>query len=1581
MEISSVGVCSKTKSLDPEKVFKSEEVEVTKNKTDGKFEGWLGNGEADETKKRKDAVNIEEAGERKKFKRNIGIEDDDNTQRDTSPVGVGHKINGFDIVGSNNICDDGVIIPKRPRGSFGRSKFSKNHLLKPLTVSGGSVESDELKHEVSSDSLETFTQQTDKLTVRSDKRKNKGTVVSKANKKRESTAVNGDLVEPIGSMGSKDQVTKLNDDTGTFDSPGVSSKSTSVETMGKLNGKLKDKTRSIVKKKGIVGNQKLEEESAAYGSSHLEKGEGADLVLNDKDSASKRNGSNRRKRKMSASSSENTVAKKVESSINNKVDTLDVDPDDDLEQNAARMLSSRFDPSCTGFSSTNRTLALLSANDESFLEEPTANVDIEGADRVLRPRRHQKGKGTSRKRRHFYDIHSDDMDAHWFLNRKIKIFWPLDESWYYGLVDDYDAEKNLHHIKYDDRDEEWIRLENERFKLLLLPSEVPHKPNNIDNQSEGTHKEDSNEDNGSKQAFMATHMESEPIISWLPRSSHLVNSSSSTSLKKKKISHFPSNNSLDVHKPSCSSAFLDVSIGDKKKETFVQESIDSNGGHLPIVYVRKRYRSVTDVAPCSLNSTSVFKLDTTIINDKKFEICISLWPMLKYLLGVDISWLLHDILLLQHGMIVTMWPTVDLEVLFVDNVVGLRLYLFEGCLNKAVAFVFLVMKSFCEPEKNESLNQQIPVTSIRFKLSFFKNLKKQKVSAYYSFSKVREFNWKYLDSELQPHCLFSKQLPLSECTYDNIKLLEAGTHHSLVPYSGETAPRQVFRKKSNTVAVPLLSSSRLSASVPGIRPSTIYSLRQGNLPTFSLSFTAAPNFFLGLHLKLLLEHSISLQEHAVDDYNHVDDHYESSSETTSKSHEDATSNVNVGPVESSELVLNENHADKSVVSSYKYEGDNQLSPQVDLPKDIAGPSHLKGLSVEIPTPDEICRDFQKTPGSQQGSELTWNVNNGVIYTPNSKGSRSLWHQSKSSPFGDPLHPWANRKADFIGNGFGNGPKKPRTQVQYSLPSREIINFKNKGQTQSGLPYQRIRKAHDNKKTFDASKGPRRNLEMVACDANLLVNSAVIGWRERGARVFLEAADQNDFKLVVKCNGQVKYTYKVHQDLQSGSTNRYTHAMMWKGGKDWTLEFPDRSQWVLFKEMHEECHNRNIRAASIKNIPIPGVRLIEDSGDEQERTTFVRSRGYFRQVKNDVEMAMDGSRVLYDMDSEDEKWVRSTCEGSEDDMISDELFEKVMDMFEKVSYAQKRDHFTSEEIEELIAKVSPLQEAKSIYDHWRDKRQRKGMPLVRQLQPPLWEKYQQTCREWNQSKPRPIAGGNSGSQGKASACDKPPMFAFCLKPRGLELLHKGSKHRPHKKISLSGHSHAFLGDHDTHPSSGRRVNGYAFGDDRAESSDVSPQVNKMYSSPREPAHFYLDGAESADWNHQLRIQRNNSRSIRTAASPSIRKAVTRNNGKRQYNTHPEWRSNQPSPRYAHQGQLVLSGSDLDEFRLRDASSAAKHARNMAKLKRERAQKLMLSADLAIHKAVSALMTAEAIKASCTGDGDERTRSTSTTTSTG
>ncbi|XP_076893527.1 uncharacterized protein LOC143545533 [Bidens hawaiensis] len=258
-------------------------------------------------------------------------------------------------------------------------------------------------------------------------------------------------------------------------------------------------------------------------------------------------------------------------------------------------------------------------------------------------------------------------------------------------------------------------------------------------------------------------------------------------------------------------------------------------------------------------------------------------------------------------------------------------------------------------------------------------------------------------------------------------------------------------------------------------------------------------------------------------------------------------------------------------------------------------------------------------------------------------------------------------------------------------------------------------------------------------------------------------------------------------------------------------------------------------------------------------------------------------LVQQRDSEDEQWV------GREDSISDEVFEKVMDLFEKHSYAQKRDQFTSEEIEELIASVSPVQDAKSVYDYWWEKRQRKGIPLIRQLQPPLWEIYQKRCREWEKQNLQSTMSPLSGSREKVSTAeDKPPMFAFCLKPRWLELLNKGSRHRPQKKISLSSQKDVSVDNSGGHHSSGKQKKG--------------------------------------------------------------RKSVALN-------------------------KLAAGGLDLDDLRAREALTTLKHARVKAKLMRERARKLMMSADEAVQKAAAVLMAAEAMKGSCTATGNDDPSTTS------
>ncbi|XP_059641468.1 uncharacterized protein LOC132283525 isoform X2 [Cornus florida] len=1504
--------------------------------------------------------------------------------------------------------------------------------------------------------------------------------------------------------GSVDQITKLNGKHKKFEGNQISktprpsgSKANSVFQVVKLNGdSAVNAGTPKVKRKTTFNDSNGNRNSRGNISRHVKEKDGH-LVVNSGDSSSRKRRSNHRKRKDLASGSENIV-EKIEPSVDNLIKISDDFHDEDeenLEQNAARMLSSRFDPSCTGFSSKSRSSASPSASGLSFLLPFSHDFDNQGADslaglesaladsasRVLRPRKQSKEKGHSRKRRHFYEILSRDLDAYWVLNRRIKVFWPLDESWYYGLVNDYDPERELHHIKYDDRDEEWINLHNERFKLLLLPSEVPGKEEPKRSDLGNVHADSRERDlNMDCDNYTGSYMDSEPIISWLARSSHRVKSSPFGVLKKQKTSHLSPNfvppltdrvddahGGLDVgssendkNKPSCLPALPDRTTDICRDEkSSLKCTTSSTNNKQPVVYFRKRFRRrdeglghlpednnacgsapETSLAPVienyldSVQSSGLLKLTLPFIESKefRFDLHFSALAVLKYTFGAENFWLYRTVLLLQYGTIMTTWPVVHLEMLFIDNIVGLRFLLFEGCLKQAVALVFLILTVFHQPNEQEKYaGLQLPATSIRFKLSCSRDLRKQHVFAFYSFSKVKNWKWLYLDHKLQRHCMLTRQLPLSECTYDNIKALEGGCNRlNISSVGGEYSLCEGSRRKTTRGILPIGVSSNANMS----QSSSSVGVKHGKLLPFALSFTAAPTFFLSLHLKLLMENSvacISLHDHdsmyslehfkhtgrqILDDCTLAEDCSENASEITPGSNleislrqaasfakprlgTDAISVCNDGGwVQSSQNFQDGrlNVAGTSVCS--KFPGENAVDVVVELPKcgcndlesekdhaplgqsDSRCFSCLNGLRVEIPSFDQVERPADgRTNSAQLSSGMGCNLSNGVICSPNPTGPRTMWHRNRnsasSSSCGDLSHVWLDGKANFIRNGFGNGPKKPRTQVQYALPFGGFdFSAKNKTHNQKGVPYRRIRRANEHR-SLDGSRSSQRNLELLTCDANVLITHGDRGWRECGARVVLELAEHNEWKLAVELSGTTKYSYKATQFLQPGSsTNRYTHAMMWRGGKDWVLEFPDRGQWMIFKEMHEECYNRNIRAASVKNIPIPGVRLIEESDDNGTEVPFVRSSTmYFQQVETDAEMAMDPLRILYDMDSEDEQWIldkkSSDADESNFEEISEDLFEKMMDMFEKVAHAKQCDHFTSDELKELMVGVGPMEVIKVIHEHWQQKRRRKGMPLIRQLQPPLWEMYLQQVKEWEQAMTKANTGLSSGCQEKTPPIEKPPMFAFCLKPRGLEVPNRGSKQRSQRKFPVSGHGYSVLGDQDGL---------HAFGNNH-EYSDASPlpQTSMRTFSPRHtgvPGYFALK-TDGSEWNHHPKLHRNKSRKIETFLSPNSprmvasynQRAIGKRNGAHRWNMGlPEWPSQSQkhyqSEGYQRHGIEQLDDSDLDEFRLRDASGAAQHALNMAKLKREKAQRLLYRADLAIHKAVVALMTAEAIKAS-------------------
>ncbi|KAK9682555.1 hypothetical protein RND81_10G082000 [Saponaria officinalis] len=1399
------------------------------------------------------------------------------------------------------------------------------------------------------------------------------------------------------------------------------------------------------------------------------------------------------------------------------------DDEENLEENAARMLSSRFDPSCTGFSScgsisrlplTNGLSDTIFSNSDTTRPISLAESNIassDGGDGAGKPRDQQNGKSMSKIRRRFYEVLCRDCDSYWLLNRRIKVFWPLDKSWYLGHVIGYDSEKELHHVKYDDREEEWIDLQNERFKLFLFPSEVPGKVGKKQSTTQDEHSQSAKKVQPADMELEQdsnNYMDSEPIISWLGRSS-LLKPPSVGIRKRQRISDESTKSSLSLAREGKTELIENleqlevksfggnvnslangsdvqnnpsVSLSDVK---LLEPKAVSNNKRSLKVYFRRRFHKrsqqpsthVPDLCqsseelplcetsklvdsldlgvdlllsmaesccPCKRLGLNEFIWDVDVSGRLNLIIPVTSLKVLRCELSLPVPFVDNNLFgsrcynMHQRGDLISLSPMVRLEILFVDNSAGLRFLLFEGCLMQAVSFVFLVLVVF-QSNKNYS-GQQLPATSVRFQFSGLRSLAKQLVFTFYNFTEVVSSKWSYLDRKLIKHCVLTKHLPPPECTYDNISALRNGCQLPFVPKHATATDIHEGPMQQG------LSKSPEQSSV--VKLSRVTSDIDDKLLSFALRFAAAPKFFVSLHLKLLMEHSLSSSSLGEQDLVSSMDCSVDNGGLLGADKRVVKDNTVISnfplDVSSGAMLSSKSNMESCLLSDL---GDNVLSVNIDeviakpscsfsgCPENedisqidkktsqVAEPDHCAlprehfsddnqlssvaaevgcdpkaNLAIEIPSPNSngSLADGE-VRSAQHHSDSAVVSNDGVVHS-SSPTPQSEFHSCKISDVSPSasacLSPsCSGRKADFLRNGLGTGPKKPRTQVSYST-SHVGTDFNNKNNFLhgKGFSHKRIRRANE-KKTLENFGTSTRNMEAISCLANCLVTVGDRGWRECGARVVLELVNDNEWRLAVKMSGDTKYSHKAHQFLQPGSTNRYTHAMMWKGGKDWILEFTDRSQWTIFKEMHEECYNRNLRAASMKNIPIPGVRLIEETDDFVPDVPYMRpSPKYHRQLETDVDIAMNPSHVLYDMDSDDEQWVikhrglDSNEHGYE--FVSDEMFEKIMDAFEKYAYANQCDHFSLDELEDIMTGFGPVDLVINIYEYWREKRQRKGMPLIRHLQPPLWEKYQQQVKEWEQAA---LSAPPSGSSENPAIVEKPAMFAFCLKPRGLEMPHRGSKHRPQKKLPIGFLSHGVLGDPDSlHSPVGRRLHGFPLGDDRLVCSAYNQGISEFSPvlhgstrsfSPRDAGgsigYFSLnnDGFERNYYSKRHKIKSKRLSFIPPYcdqfASFNHRTMNKRSTGHMRNMGSAEWPSQmnyQPDGFQRHNIEQV-SPSVLDEFRLRDAASAARHAVSVAKLKRENARRMLCRADLAMHKAVAAIMTAEAVKASYTEPNDD------------
>ncbi|XP_077241232.1 uncharacterized protein LOC143881824 [Tasmannia lanceolata] len=261
-----------------------------------------------------------------------------------------------------------------------------------------------------------------------------------------------------------------------------------------------------------------------------------------------------------------------------------------------------------------------------------------------------------------------------------------------------------------------------------------------------------------------------------------------------------------------------------------------------------------------------------------------------------------------------------------------------------------------------------------------------------------------------------------------------------------------------------------------------------------------------------------------------------------------------------------------------------------------------------------------------------------------------------------------------------------------------------------------------KELDSASIDLKQNIDSLHCSVNILVVESDRCRRECGAEVMLECSDSKEWLLVVKARGLTRYLHKA-QEMKPSTSNHYTHAMMWSCESGWKLEFCDRKDWSVFKELHRECCERNMQGATVRIIPVPGVREVFGYGDG-EAVPFVRPEVYITTSDDEVRRALVSENTNYDMDSVDEEWLdQLNCNFLDSDgsagHISEDNFEKIIYVFEKAAYIHPDNVSDENRAISLCLDLGRRDMVAAVYEYWLRKRKQKNSGLVRvfQGQPP------------------------------------------------------------------------------------------------------------------------------------------------------------------------------------------------------------------------------------------------------------------------
>lgn len=309
---------------------------------------------------------------------------------------------------------------------------------------------------------------------------------------------------------------------------------------------------------------------------------------------------------------------------------------------------------------------------------------------------------------------------------------------------------------------------------------------------------------------------------------------------------------------------------------------------------------------------------------------------------------------------------------------------------------------------------------------------------------------------------------------------------------------------------------------------------------------------------------------------------------------------------------------------------------------------------------------------------------------------------------------------------GRPPSLFRAQRVNGALASEFFRIRHDGDQFSSAAPNCLLGSSDKRSSTSNTKAPKSALRVStqdvcvsSCSANLLVIETDKCYREEGATITLELSASKQWLLVVKKNGAKRYSLTAQRVMRPSGSNRISHDTIWTSDDGWKLEFPNKQDWLVFKELYKECSERNIQSSAASVIPVPGVQEVSIPVDSDFKP-FVRSDSYITVKDDELIRALVNKSANYDMDSDDEEWLAKLNEdlygGREmEELVSPESFELIIDAHEKGFHSNPDENFDEQASCDFCVHLERREVVEAIHKYWIKKRKQKRSALLRIFQ--------------------------------------------------------------------------------------------------------------------------------------------------------------------------------------------------------------------------------------------------------------------------